>query len=133
MPSFKFTGTNAEGHVTFGGKRFDKDQPVDVDDPALVAKLEGNGEFERIGGPTEGEAPVWAPPGPSGIGTGPGSGPYITTNEVIDTNPNPDAGQKTAEELEEERQAADTGPEVEPTDEGPKRKSKKSASSPDEA
>lgn len=119
MPSFKFTGSNEQGHVTFAGKRFDTGVPVDVDDPALVAKLEGNGEFERVGGPVEGEAPVWAPPGPTPYGTGPGSGPAQTTNEVIDTNPNPDAGKPTEE---------DEGPES-ATDEGPKRKGKKSAAS----
>lgn len=145
MPSYKFTGTNAEGGVTFGGKRFDRDVPVDVSDPSLAAKLEGNAEFERVSGPSEGEAPVWSPPGPTPYGTGPGSGPAQTTNEVIDQNPNPDAGQPTPEEMEEEQRAADAraadgsatsggprpgdvGPEVEPTltDEGPKRKRSKS-------
>jgi hypothetical protein len=126
MPSYKWTGSNEGGFVTLGGKRFDKDQPVDVDDPSLVAKLEGNGEFERVGGPSDTEAPVWSPPGPTGIGTGPGSGPYQTTNEVIDSNPNPDAGKPTEEELEEQQEAAE-----EATDEGPKRKGKKP--SPDQA
>lgn len=136
MPSYKFTGDNAEGGVTFGGKRFDKDTPVDVSDPSLAAKLDGNSEFEKVSGGTEGDAPVWSPPGSTPYGTGPGSGPFQTTNEVIDQNPNPDAGQKTPEEMEEEQRAADaraadapgdSGPEEPPaTDEGPKRKRGKS-------
>lgn len=129
MPSYKWTGSNEAGFIMMGGKRFEKDQPVDVDDAQLGSKLDGNGEFERVSGPSEGEAPTWSPPGPTGIGTGPGSGPYQTTNEVIDQNPNPDAGKKTQEELDAEQaaadEAADAGPEEPPaTDEGPRRKGK---------
>jgi hypothetical protein len=115
MPSYKFIGTNESGFVNYGGKRFAKDEPVDVDDPALAAKLDGNGEFERVSGPSEGEAPTWAPPGPTGIGTGPGTGPYVTTSEVIDENasdPAPEPGPEEDAALPES------------TDEGPKRKSK---------
>lgn len=118
MPSYKWTGSNESGFVTMGGKRFEKDQPVDVDDPAVAAKLEGNGEFEKVSGPSEAEAPVWAPPGPTGIGTGPGSGPFQTVSEVIDENASDPA------------QPADVGPEVEPTDEGPKRKRGKASEPP---
>lgn len=129
MPSYKWTGSNEAGFITMGGKRFEKDQPVDVDDPALGSKLDGNGEFEKVSGASPEQAPVWGPPGPTGIGTGPGSGPYQTTNEVVDQNPNPDAGQKTQEELDAEQAAADeasdAGPEEPPaTDEGPRRKGK---------
>lgn len=108
MPSYKFIGTNEAGFVNYGGKRFEKDQPVDVDDPALQAKLDGNGEFERVSGPSEPQAPVWNPPGPTGIGTGPGSGPFQTTNEVLDENASdPEPGPEEPPEV---------------TDEGPKRK-----------
>jgi hypothetical protein len=134
MPSYKFIGTNESGGVTVGGKRFDKGVPVEISDPALTAKLDGNGEFERVSGPSETGAPTWNPPGPTGIGTGPGTGPYQTVSEVIDQNPNPDAGQKTQEELDAEQAAADAaadeaddaGPEEPPvTDEGAKRPKKK--------
>lgn len=127
MPSYKWTGTNEQGFVTMGGKRFEKDQPVEISDPAIAAKLDGNGEFEQVSGPSEPGQPVWNPPGPTGVGTGPGTGPYITTSEAVDMDPNPDAGQKTQEELEEEQEAADVGPEEPPevTDEGPKPKRKR--------
>lgn len=135
MPSYKWTGSNEAGFVTMGGKRFEPNVPVDVDDAQLGSKLDGNGEFERVSGPSEGEAPVWGPPGPTGVGTGPGSGPYVTTNEVIDENPNPDAGQPTEEELAEQQRAADARAadapgDVGPTDEGPKRGKRGKASEP---
>jgi hypothetical protein len=118
MPSYKWTGTNESGFVLFGGKRFEKDQPVEISDPAVTAKLDGNGEFEKVSGPSEPEAPVWNPPGPTGIGTGPGTGPYVTTAEVVDEN---------ASDPEE---PADSGPEEPPvTDEGSKRKRGKPAES----
>jgi hypothetical protein len=130
MPSYKWTGTNESGYVTMGGKRFEKDQPVEVSDASLGAKLDGNGEFEKVGGDSgQPDAPLWNPPGSTPYGTGPGSGPFQTVSEVVDANPNPDAGQKTQEELDAEQaaadEAADAGPEEPPaTDEGPKRKGK---------
>jgi hypothetical protein len=133
MPSYKWTGSNEQGFVTMGGKKFEAGVPVEVDDPALGAKLDGNGEFEQVSGAVGTEAPLFSPPGPTGIGTGPGTGPYQTTNEVIDENPVEGAGQKTQEELDAEQAAADedAGPEEPPvTEEGPKRKGKKASSEP---
>jgi len=137
MPSYKWTGSNEQGFVTLGGKRFEPGQAVDVDDPALGAKLDGNPEFEQVSGAGDLQDPVWAPPGPTGIGTGPGSGPYQTTHEVLDQNPIEGAGQPTEEELEQQRQqteeanaAAEEPPPEEPlevTEEGPKKKGRKSA------
>jgi hypothetical protein len=130
MPSYKWTGSNEQGYVTLGGKRFEKDQPVEVSDASLGAKLDGNGEFEKVSGDSgQPDAPLWSPPGPTGIGTGPGSGPAQTTNETLDMNPNPDAGKPTEEELAAQQTAADVGPEEdvalpEGTDEGPKRRGK---------
>jgi hypothetical protein len=118
-----------------GGKRFEPNVPVEIDDPSVGAKLDGNAEFEQVTGADDLQNPVWSPPGPTGIGSGPGSGPYQTTSEVIDQDPNPDAGKPTEEELEEQRQAAeeaaaDTEEKVQSTEEGPKRKASKKAAEP---
>jgi hypothetical protein len=85
MPTFKWTGSNEAGYVTFGGIKFEKDQPMEVADPHQASKLEGHPEFELVGQGTDaGLGPVWNPPGPTVMGSGPGSGPYQTTHEVID-------------------------------------------------
>jgi hypothetical protein len=144
MPTFKWTGSNDAGYVEFGGTRFPAGEAVSVTDPFWASKLEGNPEFERTDTATaEPQAPLFNPPGPTGQGTGPGTGPYITTAEHVDMNPVPGAGQPTEEELAEQREAAgDAGPEVDPladepdasepdapeartTDEGPRRPKRK--------
>jgi hypothetical protein len=143
MPSYKWTGSNEQGFVSMGGKKFEKDVPVEVNDPALGAKLDGNTEFEQVSGASADLSPVWNPPGPTGIGTGPGAGPYQTTHEVVDMNPVEGAGQPTPEELEEERKATEKrnaeGEELPPeeplevTEEGPRKKSRKSSAPPESA
>jgi hypothetical protein len=137
MPQYKFTGQNESGYVVFGGTRFNAGEPVEVNDPLLQKKLDSNGEFERVDNPQlAGDlGPVIGPPGPTGVGTGPGTGPYQTTNEVVDANPVEGAGQKTPEELAAEQEEEpppepDPGPEADPfvfeepptTEEGPKKK-----------
>lgn len=135
MPSYKWTGSNEQGFVVVGGKRFEPGVAVEVSDPSIGAKLDGNQEFEQVTGAESLDQPVWNPPGPTGIGSGPGSGPYQTTTEVVDQNPNPEAGKPTQEEQEEQRKAAEeaaqsTEEQVQATEEGPKRKASKKAAEP---
>lgn len=133
MPLFKWTGSNDAGFVVMGGIRFEPGAAMEVKDPHQASKLEGHPEFELVGQPTEPPAPVWNPPGPTVMGTGPGSGPYQTTAEVVDANPQvpeppPDQSEGSSDQSEP---PPEPGPETEPfaaeatTDEGPKKPKRK--------
>jgi hypothetical protein len=136
MPTYKWTGQNEAGYVTFGGIRFESGVPMEVKDSHQASKLEGHPEFELVSSPTEPPAPVWNPPGPTVMGSGPGSGPYITTSEVLDLPQGGEPPPPEPAEIEEpqgpgtEDQPPEPGPETEPfataaTDEGPKKPKKK--------
>lgn len=134
MPTFKWTGSNEAGYVTFGGIKFEKDKPMEVKDDHQASKLEGHPEFELVGaGADAGLGPVWNPPGPTVQGSGPGSGPYQTTHEVIDLPQGGEPPPPEPAEVEEPPTPEPQGPGtedippegLEATDEGPKKPKRK--------
>jgi hypothetical protein len=83
MPRFSWDGDEVHESVTIGGLLFEPDVVVDVPTGHLVWVLERNAEFTYHGAGATVVAPTFAPPGPTAAGTGPGSGPYQTTGEVL--------------------------------------------------
>lgn len=82
MPRFSWDGDEVHESVTIGGLLFEPDVVVDVPDGNLVLVLERHPQFTYVGA-SEVQAPIFAPPGTTAAGTGPGSGAHQTTSEVL--------------------------------------------------